>query len=26
VGEDPKYKWKLYNEPEGWTPSRLDEQ
>jgi hypothetical protein len=25
VGEDPKYKWKLYNEPEGWTPSRLNE-
>jgi hypothetical protein len=24
VGEDPKYKWKLYNEPEGWTPSRLE--
>lgn len=24
VGEDSKYKWSLYNEPEGWTPSRVE--
>ncbi len=24
IGNDPKYKWKLYNEPEGWTPSRVE--
>jgi hypothetical protein len=24
IGADPKYQWSLYDEPEGWTPSRMD--
>lgn len=24
IGADPKYEWKPYTEPEGWTPSRIE--
>lgn len=24
IKEDPRYQWKLYAEPAGWTPSRLE--
>jgi hypothetical protein len=24
IGADPKYEWKPYTEPEGWTPSRVE--
>ena len=24
IGSDPKYKWKPYTEPDGWTPSRVE--
>jgi hypothetical protein len=24
IGKDPKYDWKPYTEPEGWTPSRVE--
>ncbi len=24
IGNDPKYEWQPYTEPEGWTPSRVE--